>query len=78
MSQDPRECPPGEKAKIKRKATTMNTLKTTINGEELTITGSFDRDQAAGLVYASHRLLSGSEPDAPEFQFDGPAEPEQG
>jgi len=56
----------------------MNTLKTIINGEELTITGSFDRDQAAGLVYASHRLLSGSEPDAPEFQFDGPAEPEQG
>ena len=56
----------------------MNTLKTTINGGELTMTGNFTRDQAAGLVFESHRLLAGTEPDAPEFEFDGPAEPKQG
>lgn len=45
----------------------MMTIKTTINGGELTITGQFDEDQAAGLVLESHRILTGREADAPEF-----------
>ena len=56
----------------------MNILKTTINGGELTMTGNFTRDQAAGLVFESHRLLAGTEPDAPEFEFHGQTEPQQG
>lgn len=63
---------------ISRKGYAMNTIRTRINGGELTIIGQFTRDQAAGLVYESHRLLGGTEPDAPEFEFHGQTEPQQG
>lgn len=54
------------------------TIKTTINGGELTITGRFDEHQAAGLVLESHRILTGKEADAPEFVITRPALPQQG
>jgi len=54
------------------------TIKTTINGGELTITGQFDEHQAAGLVLESHRILTGKEADAPEFVITRPALPQQG
>lgn len=54
------------------------TIKTTINGKELTITGQFDEHQAAGLVLESHRILTGKEADAPEFVITRPALPQQG
>jgi len=56
----------------------MMTIKTNINGGELTITGQFNPDQAAGLVLESHRILTGVEPDAPLFELHGTAVPAKG
>lgn len=56
----------------------MMTIKTNINGGELTITGQFNPDQAAGLVLESHRILTGIEPDAPLFELHGTAVPAKG
>lgn len=56
----------------------MMTIKTTINGGELTISGQFDEHQAAGLVLESHRILTGREADAPEFLITRSTQPAKG